>query len=447
VLLLLAVGLWLPTILGLLVWWVLPRWAPALVIAHAPFPSLVFRAATDGNGSTQTAEARLIAMGRSATGEMITQLHHSDDLARSLALKVLGGIKDPRATDAVIAVLNDPRESLHSVAIDVLRDIGDPNAIPHLLPILSSRTLSLQAAVALKALPDTAVADALRPVLAARTATWGLWTLNDNLDPRVPGWLDAEMRSDAPEANAENTPQTWQESAASALATNPQPACRRLLVNAMTDGSAQVRRRAALALAFGLQQELSESEQAIVLGLLTDADPGVIEAAAWVCNSHELTTAIPALLQLLDSPVPQNRLAATYGFGITLLEAPATAKIITLLADADENVRIGAANALGRIAGKKPRFDSTLIPPLISALADGSARVRKCAVASLGACADPAVTEALVGKALDDADPGIVLAALDVLRNTNPELTAAQQTKVYAAKNRITSGKPKTVAP
>ena len=94
---------WLLVLLALLAWWLLPRWAPNFVIRYSPMPDMVFRAAIDGNGASQTAEARLIAMGRDATEVMIAQLHHADERACALALTVLGGTKDHRAIDAVIA--------------------------------------------------------------------------------------------------------------------------------------------------------------------------------------------------------------------------------------------------------------------------------------------------------------------------------------------------------
>ena len=439
--------MWLLVLLALLAWWLLPRWAPNFVIRYSPMPDMVFRAAIDGNGASQTAEARLIAMGRDATEVMIAQLHHANELACALALSVLRGTKDLRATDAVIAVLNDPRDSLRSRAIDVLRDFGDPKAIPHLVSLLHSRALALHASVALMALPDTAVADALRPSLEQRTETWSLWVLNKNLDPRVPVWLDAEMRRESTDAYiitntpnpksdyADVKPTIWQESAANALGLNPQPACRSLLMEAMTDDSAAVRKHAAQGLIYGLQLPLSTSECEVVSQLLSDADAEVVEAAARLCNARGLSAAAPTLLRLLDSPDPAIRHAATYGYGINLMDVPGTTTLSTLVTDADENVRLGAASALGRIAGKQPR-EAPVVQPLIRALADRSPRVRKAAAASLGACHDdPQATAALVAT-LDDDHHLVARTAYETWVNLDhPRLTDEQSEKFERMRN------------
>lgn len=426
---------WLLVLLALLAWWLLPRWAPDFVIRHAPVPDMVFRAAIDGDASTSDASRRLIAMGTRSTPVMVAHLHHSDDKARSLALTVLGEVKDPQATEAVIAVLNDPRESLHALAIKTLGGIGDPRAIPHVLVFLSHKTLSFDAAIALQSLPDSSVADALRPLIDQRQETHVLLALHENKDPRVPGWLDTEMRNETPIITERKGGLIWQELAADLLGGGSLATGRDLLLKAMGDDSPLVRKRGAQGLTFTTQQPLSEAERTAILRLLNDVDVKVIEAAVLVCNCHGIEAAVPSLLQLLDNPDPVIRKGATYGFGIRLFDKQATTRLVTLTTDPDEQVRVGAVNSIGRIAGKPKNEDTDLIPSLIQALDDVSPRVRKAAVYGLNRIKDPQATSGLL-KALDDEDSSVREVAFQQLSYYRV-MTAEQKTKLEAARIKI----------
>jgi len=431
--------LWLLVLLALLAWWFLPRWAPDFVIRYAPMPDMVFRAAIDGDGSATKASKRLIAMGTRTTPTMMAQLHHSDDKARSLALTVLGGLKDPQALDAVAAVLDDPKESLQFLAMKALEVIGDVRAIPYLLPLLAHKTLSYEAAYALSTLPDTAVADALRPLIEQRQNFAVLFALCDNRDPRVLGWLDTEMRrlitDNHPEAD-------WPDVAASVLAQGNQGwGGRDLLMKAMVDASPIVRERSVQGLDFHYDSPLSEQEQVLVLRLLNDPDTNVIAAVVRICNSHGLATAIPTLLQLLDSPDPALRAAATYGFGHQLLDEQAILRLTLLTTDPHEPIRIGAVSSLGGVARNPNYKGSSLTQVLIAALADVSPQVRKATLYGLGKDHDPQVTASIVAL-LDDPDAGVRRDAFQQVSGFSRMLTDEQRARVYASREKISPASP-----
>ena len=429
---------WVLMLLALLAWWLLPRWAPEFVIQYAPMPDMVFRAAIDDDDLTTDASERLIAMGTRATPTMMAQLHHSDEKARSLALTVLGELKDPQAIEAVAAVLNDPQESLQLSAMEALGQIGDARAIPYLLPLLSHNTLSYEAASALSALPGTAVADALRPLIEQRQNYAVLFALCDNRDPRVLGWLDTEMRrlitDDSSDAD-------WPDVAASVLAKGDRRwGGRDLLMTAMVDASPIVRERSVQALGYNVPP-LSEEERTLTLRLLSDPDTNVIAATVQVCNGHGLEAAIPTLLRFLDSPDPALRAAATRGFGYRLLDEQATLRLMLMTTDPHEQIRIGAVSSLGRVARHPDYKGSSLTPVLLAALADVSPWVRKSALFGLGKLHDPQGTAGIVAL-LDDPDAGVRSEALKQATGFYRMLTDAQRAKVNAAREKILVSTP-----
>lgn len=143
------------------------------------------------------------------------------------------------------------------------------------------------------------------------------------------------------------------------------------LVRSMTDGAVNVRRRAA--------ELLARHPGCDPLPLLDDADPGVVEVAAWACGEHE--TVSDAVL---------NRL-------------------IALTTDAEDPlVRESCAAALGAIG------DERGLPAILAACRDKPA-VRRRAVLALAPFDNPEVDSALAA-ALEDRDWQVRQAAEDLTR-------------------------------
>jgi HEAT repeat protein len=432
-------------ILGLLIliaflaWWLLPSWAPNFVIRYAPFSDMIFRAAVERGGSKYAAKKRLVAMGTGVVPAAIAKLQDQNQYVRGLAIDVLSDLKDPQAVEPLISMLTVPQGAdwLKMGAISALGKIGDPRAIPPLLPFFFDKDLSEGAALAMWDLPDADVADALRPLIEQRQEVNVLMALSGNQDPRVPGWLDAEMRIEPPIITTNKDVPVWQDMAANMLGSCSL-AGRDLLVKAMSDTSPALRKRGASGLIWSTCIPLSESQRAAVLHLLDDADPSVIEAAARACARHELKTAIPSLLRLLDHPDPIIRQAATHGFAGAVFDEAAITRLIALTTDPDEQVRIGAVKALGRIDDDATDQRLRVTPALIQALADGSHRVRKAALYGISFNQDPQVTARLVDL-LDDPDEHVWRAAFGELSGHRRMLTDAQQTKVDAALAKISA--------
>jgi HEAT repeat protein len=97
----------------------------------------------------------------------------------------------------------------------------------------------------------------------------------------------------------------------------------------------------------------------------------------------------------------------------------AAAKLLRLLDDPDEEVRIEAASGLGRIG------DDSLALAVASHLQDASADVRRHVAVALGALGEPSVGPSLV-VALSDPDESVVAAAAASLGHSRAkEATAA----------------------
>ncbi len=143
------------------------------------------------------------------------------------------------------------------------------------------------------------------------------------------------------------------------------------LVAALVDDAAEVRRRAA---------ELAATHHAVdLVPCLDDADPTVVEMAAWALGEHE-----------------SNR-------------EPVMARLIGLATSAPEMlVREAAVAALGAIG------DDAAIDAIIAATTD-KPTVRRRAVLALAPFAGPAV-DAAIERALDDRDWQVRQAAEDLRR-------------------------------
>lgn len=90
---------------------------------------------------------------------------------------------------------------------------------------------------------------------------------------------------------------------------------------------------------------LSESVE-ILLDLLNDADPAVLQAAAIACGHRKSPLSIARLVELADHPLSEVRYGVSYGLA-GQDEADAVDALVRLSKDADRDVRDWATFALG----------------------------------------------------------------------------------------------------
>lgn len=144
------------------------------------------------------------------------------------------------------------------------------------------------------------------------------------------------------------------------------------------------------------------------------ADPAA-KAAAIDALARLGAAAAPAMTDLLGAaadPDPLPRWHAARAIGLVgSAAAEAVPTLVGLLGDDDPLVATQAAHALGRVAGR----DSIDLEPLLAAALHADPRVRRAAVLSLRRLSTPRQLAPLVGRHLADADPSVVIPALETL--------------------------------
>ena len=135
-----------------------------------------------------------------------------------------------------------------------------------------------------------------------------------------------------------------------------------------------------------------------IRGLLHDPSPRVREQAAQMLRNLRDKESAPEMKALLADSDPATRRRAVQALG--LMDAREAARDIgnNLIADADDRVRIAAADALGRL--RSPEAEEFLT----QALRDRNDEVRGAAIASLGAIGATAAAPQL--RAMYEQDPG-----------------------------------------
>jgi hypothetical protein len=135
-----------------------------------------------------------------------------------------------------------------------------------------------------------------------------------------------------------------------------------------------------------------------LIAALKDTDSRVrFNAAAALVKTgvpavEPLIEAMRPLVAAPNSPANINNLKMVEA-GLVRIGTPAVEPLIAALKDPDSNVRVMAADALGKI--KDPRA----VEPLIAALKDSDSNVRQMAARTLGEIKDPRSVESLIAAA------------------------------------------------
>jgi len=232
---------------------------------------------------------------------------------RAAAARALGGIKDPRAVEPLIAALKDEDSDVRKAAARALGEIKDPRAVEPLIAALEDEELRVRAAAA-EALGQIGDARAVAPLIAALKDT------------------DKYVRKAATEA----------------LGKIGAPAVESLSA-ALKDTDKYVRKAAAYALG-----EIK--------------DPRAVEPLIAALRDSDVREAAAEALDRLGWKPGKDESAGWYWMAkcewekCVALGASAVAPLIAALKDTDKYVRKAAAEALGQIG------EVRAIEPLITSL-------------------------------------------------------------------------------
>jgi HEAT repeat protein len=130
----------------------------------------------------------LTTIGEVAIGPLIVALQQGDDLLRTGAAKILGGIGNGRAVEALIAALQDRNARVRALAAEGLGDLGDDRAIEPLIKALNDPDKQMVARVAtvLGKLRATQAVEPLMALLPSHRdmvrlmAVWALGEIGDS---------------------------------------------------------------------------------------------------------------------------------------------------------------------------------------------------------------------------------------------------------------------------
>ncbi len=320
--------------------------------------------------------------------QLTTLLGATQRQRRARVAMILGYIGGPRATDALLAALQDQSGGVRLMAAKALGAIGDERAIEPLITLLLRDYFFIGSAIAdtlaqfgepavlplLNLLPRLGLLERQRGVVVQR---WIFEVLGKLKDQRaIPPLLKLLNHQDPVLAYR----------AAKALSSFGEPVLAPLL-QALTSDDRRLRERAAYALGYtGAAQAAAP-----LLRLLRKRweHPYVYQMAYEAVVRLGNGEALPLLLTALQDKKKLVRACAAEALG-ELGDRRAMEPLLMALQDIDPNVRSKAARALGRLG------DQQAIEALIDALSDQEWPVRKFAAEALGNLDDQRAVEPLL---------------------------------------------------
>ncbi len=360
-----------------------------------------------------------VALGAAAVIPLKKTLQSSDALVRAAAAGALGRISDRRVVDYLLAALPDADARVRLQAVAGLTPHAAGKAFQPLLGLLPDPDTHVRqaAAVAVGTCADERAVDpllaALRDPVVHDIAVRGLETLTAaNLAEGARARIAVALRR-------------WDEAVALGDASLPS------LVATLSEADPGVREAAVRALGRISSPLVVEPLQSSLRDLRASVRLAAVEGLARL-GGRAAVEALPALLGDADAGV---REAAIAGLGASR-DAGAVTPLIGALRDAElrDAARRGleallaspiAAAARGRVAVALRRWDDAValgadaVEPLLVAVADPDAAVRRAVVQALGRIGDGRAIEPLL-RAVGDQDAAVrraVLGALDGLRS------------------------------
>jgi HEAT repeat protein len=341
----------------------------------------------------------LVRNGAGVVSLLIEQLR-SDDLDTRLAAAVaLGRIGDRRATDALVAALDDPELSL--AAAGALAKLGDRRAFDALIARLSE--------------PDPAVRQACiaalnsigHPDMPARI----LALLDDphaivrESAVRIAGYFGYGVCLDRVLACSEDKAEAVRRTAVEHLAYFDDPRVFARVAHALAHDTAPVRTAAVTALA-----RIPHADRTgALVGALDDPDPWVRYMAVRSLGAIADVGAVPAIVtRLRQDPAGHVRLAAIDVIG-RLKPAEALDILEPLTRLADEDAARAAIVALGHV-------DRDEVLPILERSRRAPEPWRRLAtIEAMAGRTEPSIPELLQWMAAADAHADVVAAAIDAL--------------------------------
>jgi HEAT repeat protein len=397
----------------ILLWFRLPVWAPAWVIAHSPWVEPIMRAAEEGGagGSRQhgilaPAIERLAGRGPAVVPAMIDRLGDGSPVAVEVAASVLAHFTDDAMCRPLVASM---RRHASRAQVEALRRQTPSVVVDALLPLPAGNDFTTLWTLELSAL----VADPrLVPALAAI-----VWE-PEPPPPPVPPDLDGSGGR-------------WV-MAAWALARSPEPAAIPALMPAFADRDPVIRRRAIEGVWRLFQHRLDPRLADAVRRAIVDEDRVVRRFAAFALGHAELPDTEDDLLRLSRSPDPDDRYATILALGRGWLSIRAIERLGDLLVDEDERIRKRAESGVKEALSSRP---SAL---LVQCLASPHALIRRLACQNLVSTGitrgeDQPAVQGLI-RMLDDPVAEVAAAAASSLEQAG--LDEAQRELVAAALRR-----------
>ncbi len=378
-----------------------------LVTGGGPSPARVWAARALGR----------IADGR-ATDPLVARLNDRDDLLRMAAAEALGSIGDARALQPLVrATLRDPAPQVRAHAAGAVAKIEGERAVDVLVaaladPDYATRLRALEAFETMRALDTTPLETALRDpnIEVRRRAALALERVGhlEQLIQRLQS-EDPTTQKRAYESFLELGRAGLVDSVASyvhhasfevralaARAAGELGAVRvaPLLASAMDDESWPV--RAAIAEALGRLRD--DKSISTLVKRLTDPEEPVREAAAEALTNYppeSLATHVAAIAAAYDTGTVPVRLHVII-LSARVLSEEVDPLLVRASSDPSDVVRLRAVTALG------DRRGHVIVEPLVLRLTDASLEVRMAAVSALGSAVSPEAFEGLM-KALTGA--------------------------------------------
>ncbi|MDO8542634.1 MAG: DUF1080 domain-containing protein [Opitutaceae bacterium] len=361
---------------------------------------------------------------------------------------------DPQKTRELIGVLQSSADVFaRARACQQLAIVGTPEAVPALAALLNDEKLSLYARDALEVMPDPSAVDALRDALGRVQGNQLVGVINSlgmRRDTRAVPALGKLASGQAPAVAG---------AALVALGRIATPEAARVVQQSLSSGSEELRIAAAEASLFLAAQNLEQGRRDAAVALYDAVRQTNLPAQLRTTATHQAIVArgeagLPLLVQNLHSndlarrdvalrslrelrgPAIAPAIVAEMAKAKSTLQALLIAALvergdrsqlaaIEARADApDEDVRVAALEALGRIGG------ASSVPLLLrAATRPAGGADMKAAVASLARISAPNANEAILA-ALRTAEPTVRARLIALLGDRNAESATTELLKL-----------------
>ena len=321
----------------------------ALVAASASaVPALVGLMRTGNANERDRASRVLVRIAPASTDSLIRLLEDksASSETRIEAARVLSKMREPRAVEAMLPLLRDPRFFARQQAAQCLGQVG----APALKPLIEMARASLPAT-------REAVFEAIGIALFVAR----------NLPPDAAGSSVDHDRADRARALE-------------------------VLVEGVSDGAATARSSAVRALG---ESGDEAGVQPLIQLLLDESSP--VRSLAASSLSRLGKAAFPRLIGALDDSRPSVRILAAQALG-EMRSSEAVPSLVRIVKTDRTAARADAIDALGKIG------DPAALDAILAALSDGSVGVRRKSLASLSHFRDQRAIQALVSSLVDVDD-------------------------------------------